>query len=917
MPLLGKIGSAAARSFGLFRTMVAAVLSDAYAKYVTLLLKGEGANGAQNNTFLDSSPNSWTLTRTGTPTQGSFGPYDSLYSPYFAGGTTQYMLTNATSDFTMGTGDFTFEFWWFQTATNTGVGILSTISAGGALGVQFCGEGVYVGGNTGGSYDSFLYTTPLNQWNHMALVRISGVCYAYVNGVLASSGACTRNLTNTQLVLGASYVNNFTFPSTGYVSCVRVVKGLGVYTGNFTVPTSPLTTTQNASTNIAAISTVTQTGFLSCLLGYWADLSVGAGSGLPGGGVGMTTGGGSIPMSRFSPFGKTYLANRGYSVFLNGTTGRLHGPASSGPYIDFAGAWTLEGWFYLNAVPATGFGAGVFSILTSASTSITGNWRRWAFTGSNQITWYARDATGTPSITFSQSTPIKTWFHFALVMNATTTATAYINGVQVGTTTDSTTYAAGPGAYIIVIGAGTALASDYGFFNGYISNLRFSNTAVYTTAFTPSNTGLTSDANTRLLIGKSSMLYDESTNALVFTTPTTAALSRHNPFGTYTTGAYDPTVHGSSGYFNGSTDWLNTPSGGQFTATGDFTIEFWMYPTVSGLSDIIGNYTTGATTNWLFEISSSNILGFYPNGGTVRVSSAAGAIKLNTWHHICMARSGTTFTGYVNGVSQGTYTMTGTLGSSSLNVYVGLGGGGAGLTPFSGYLADFRAVSSCVYKADFGPPTMPLSTITNTSMHFKFANGGVYDDSGVTSLQTAGTAQISTNTSKYGTGSLYFSGAAGNYLLRKYNDLGTTFAGDFTVEAWVYPTATRVQCVVDTRTTDASSTGFFFGLNASNQAMLYHNAAATQGGTVSLNTWTHIALVRSGSTWTVYVSGVSVGTLTRAVVLNDTNLQIGASTTVTSSSTNYFSGYIDDLRITKGYARYTTTFTPPVSLPTT
>lgn len=916
MPLLGRIGSAAARGFGFLGRVVAGIISpDAYAKYVTLLLKGDGSNGTNNNTFLDSSTNNHTITRTGTGTQGSFGPYSSFYSPYFAGGTTQYMLTNASSDFTMGTGDFTFEFWWFQTATNTGVGILSTISAGGALGVQFCGEGVYVGGNTGGSYDSFLYTTPLNQWNHMALVRISGVCYAYVNGVLAASGACTRNLTNTQMVLGTSYVNNFTFPSTGYVSCVRVVKGLGVYTGNFTVPTSPLTLTQNASTNIAAISTVTQTGFLSCLLGYWADLSVGAGSALPGAGVVITTGAGSIPFSRFSPFGKTYSVNRGYSISFNGSNNRLLGPASSGPYIDIPGAWTLEGWFYLNAVPATGFGSGVYSILTTAAAAATVNWRRWAFTGSNQITWYARDASATPAITFSQSTPIKTWFHFALVMNATTTATAYINGVQVGTATDSTTYGAGPGTHNIVVGAGTSLTNDFGFFNGYISNLRFSNTAVYTTAFTPSNTGLTSTTNTRLLIGKSSMLYDESANALVFTNPATAALSLHNPLGTYTSGAYDPTVHGSSVYLNGSTDWLNTPATGQFTTTGDFTVEFWIYPTslAPANQEIFGNYTVNDTSSWETELQSTGRFVFYTNGGTAAISSATGAIKVNTWHHICMARSGTTVTGYINGVSQGTSTLSGTFAIATRSIFVGSQNG---VLPFNGYIADARIVNTCIYKGTFGPPTAPLSTITGTGLHLKFANAGIYDNSGVNDLQTAGSAQISTSTLKYGTGSLSFNGTS-DYLLRKYNDLGTTFAGDFTVEAWVYPTATRVQCVVDTRTADASSTGFFFGLNASNQAMLYHNAAATQGGTVSLNTWTHIALVRSGSTWTVYVNGVSVGTLTRAVVLNDTNLQIGASTTVTSSSTNYFSGNIDDLRITKGYARYTTTFTPPTALSTT
>ena len=56
---------------------------DPYFEYVTLLLHGDGTNGAQNNTFLDSSANAFSITRNGNTTQGSFSPYGVNWSGYF------------------------------------------------------------------------------------------------------------------------------------------------------------------------------------------------------------------------------------------------------------------------------------------------------------------------------------------------------------------------------------------------------------------------------------------------------------------------------------------------------------------------------------------------------------------------------------------------------------------------------------------------------------------------------------------------------------------------------------------------------------------------------------------------------------------------------------------------------------------
>ena len=87
--------------------------ADSQFNYVTMLLHGDGTNGAQNNTFIDSSTNNFTLTRNGNTTQGSFGPVGSNWSNYFDGAS--YFTT--TSSQIVPTGSFTVECLVFLTST--------------------------------------------------------------------------------------------------------------------------------------------------------------------------------------------------------------------------------------------------------------------------------------------------------------------------------------------------------------------------------------------------------------------------------------------------------------------------------------------------------------------------------------------------------------------------------------------------------------------------------------------------------------------------------------------------------------------------------------------------------------------------------------------------------------------------------
>ena len=168
-----------------------------------------------------------------------------------------------------------------------------------------------------------------------------------------------------------------------------------------------------------------------------------------------------------------------------------------------------------------------------------------------------------------------------------------------------------------------------------------------------------------------------------------------------------------------------------------------------------------------------------------------------------------------------------------------------------------------------------------------------------------GDAQLSTLQKKIGTASLYLDGT-GDYA-RCEGGSDFAFSGNFTAETWIYPTSvtgSRYLFSLGTETTGRYHLSLESGVVTGN---FFGSASTTFGGSISINTWTHIALVRSGSTITAYVNGTALGTTetNSSSIGNTGQLTIGAD----SSSSNVFVGYIDEVRISNT-ARYTGTFTP-------
>lgn len=180
-----------------------------------------------------------------------------------------------------------------------------------------------------------------------------------------------------------------------------------------------------------------------------------------------------------------------------------------------------------------------------------------------------------------------------------------------------------------------------------------------------------------------------------------------------------------------------------------------------------------------------------------------------------------------------------------------------------------------------------------------------------------GTAALSAAQSKYGAKSLYLADTGTAYVELATSpdfDLGTE---DFTIEAWFYTDGTAGLYRTLLVRQDPVGVAIQIRLSPSNrlEAVLRQagGEAFTMSGSsvVSSSAWHHAALVRASGVFTLYLDGTADVTLTQSVALDGSvPIVLGQFPAVTQP----LNGYLDDLRITKGVARYTANFTPPAAI---
>lgn len=215
-----------------------------------------------------------------------------------------------------------------------------------------------------------------------------------------------------------------------------------------------------------------------------------------------------------------------------------------------------------------------------------------------------------------------------------------------------------------------------------------------------------------------------------------------------------------------------------------------------------------------------------------------------------------------------------------------------------------------------------LDQYTVSLLHF---NDGAKDETGRVWMSTGG-ARISTAQSKYGGNSLYLNGTS-QYLTTVNTSDFDFGSGDFTVDWWEYRTSATLGQTVFNRNVSAGNAHSPFKIGHSEQTgvinvwmssnaanLTYDIANAKSMGTAILNHWVHYAVVRSGNTFFTFQNGILISTWTSSlsIAVLDTAPSIGGN------GQYYFGGYIDEFRISKGIARWTSDFDPesPPQTPT-
>jgi hypothetical protein len=877
----------------------------------------------------------------------------------FFDGTGDGLNCGSNAAFAFGTGPFCIEFWMYNNVLkNYSCGVTTRPNNGNYS------DAYHIGWDATGGISLYVGTTSspgasavvkAGQWQHFVCCRnASNVTSIFIDGVRVGTATNTSDFTRSLLGVGD-------FPTTpaeginGYLSNVRLVKGSSVYDPTQTsliVPTqllnipntslltcnspalvdqSPTNATITAN-GTPAVSTFTpfpvynayNPALGASTPGVWTlDQALQAAATrqwnmydpyfnlttlyLPGNGTngaqnntfldGSTnnftiTRNGNTTQGTFSPFSQT-----GWTGFFDGSS--VSTVASNAAFNLSSGTWTVEGWFYLTSAPGKPCRALMIGTNNNLNSYV-------ALAINTDLTFGAGvPFAGTGVVSGTTTLPLNRWNHVAIVMD-NSTGSAYLNGVRVGNQAGCTQM--NNTNNFLAIGQDSSEVTVNAIYAGYISNLRIvKGVAVYSgTSFTVPTSPLAAISGTSFLTYQNNRFIDNGSSLTI--TPGGVSIQAFSPF--FPTAAYSASTIGGSGYFDGTGDYL--VSGATSVGSSNFTVEFWFYPTTfAAFQYPLYSTSSGAKTDVMaFEVNTSGGMIVYltrAGSGPWSIINAGvmGTLQRNAWNHVAFVRNGTAFRGYVNGV-QGALSTT---SSDTVETFNGFSVGAFVASGFcTGYISGVRqVVGTAVYTAAFTPPTAPPTAVTNTQLLLNFTNAGITDATSKNVLETVGNAQISTTQSKWGGASMSMS--SGGYLVGPKTDLTSFGTGDFTMECWVYFNVNNAfQGVIATGNQSTGQGTIRLSSGGKLQALMSGTAMITGATTVSTSTWHHVALTRSGTSLRLFLNGVQDGSAT------DSNSYTGTGGVFVGNDTgNYLNGFVDDVRITKGFARYTANFTPPTS----
>lgn len=808
----------------------------------------------------------------------------------------------------LGTGNFTIECWVNMTAVNA--------AATGSVLVDFRPSGI------NGAYPMIFINTDLSvrymhssvdqiissgsvslgQWSHIAVVRNSGTTTLFINGVANGSISDSTNYLcglSAPVFGGDGAVRNSNRLN-GYLDDIRISR-VARYTAPFTPPVSscPSTPETDSYFTLTPLLIQAEPRSISYQTASNALLTDSGPLGLP---ISYT---GNTGQGSFSPY-----SNNGWATHFNvsGTSDRVTFASNAAVAFGAGTAFTIEAFVNVSSV------ASAMSVVSTITTGDGGIELRL----NTNLTISAAGA----NTVIGTSTGVITlgvWNHVAITRTVDNVWKFWIDGIDAGGSTTNAT------AFTDTIPRiGSRIGDATGAMLGFISNVRIvSGYALYTTAFTPSTTTLTAVDGTILLSLTDNRIKDSGPLSLSSTTSGNPSVQHGSVF--TETVPYSASSHGGSVYINGTTEHFNVATvNSAFTyGIGDFTIELWYYPVTahSATSRLLGSGGMRLSVGVDGMITYSTLAGASIIAGTIPVT------PLYQWHHIAISRISGLSTMYIDGAACGTATDVNNFTGNTF--YVGTDAGTTRGT--AGFFSDVHAIKGeGKYTAAFNPPTSPISASSKSQILIRGISGAIRNKTNysvVTQITGSTSAsRVSGAVPRNEKPAFFFSSTAGQGLRALYPRAAGPYCANigfrnFTLEFWMNRTVTQpasIKMFGNIPGVAWANGHWTVGINSATGNLEFWVYAINSGSpalvstlAIGSNSWNHVALVRQGNNITFFINGTFDSQLTTALAIDNgtaVSIYIGQSG---SSSADGFSGYLSDIRLTNGVARYTANFIPP------
>ena len=824
-------------------------------QYTKLILHMDGANGS--TTFVDSEITPKTVTGYGdaqiSTAHSEFGGASLMLD-----GNSSYLTVPPSADWNF-SGDFTIDFWWYRTGpANSGNALINAAGGFPSFVIEDYYGAVRLWISSDGTYWDIANQVQIGTasgvgFDHFAIVRSGNNYYAFQNGVLTNTFSSSLSpYYDASNSLNIGHPNYLAYGSyaIGYIDEVRVSNGVARWTANFTPPSAPYSAGPQPPT--AGFTSNTTSGYPPLLVQF-TDTSTGSVTSWS-----WDFGDGNTSTSQYPSH--TYSSPGAYTVSLS-----VSGPEGSNTA-------TKAGYITVNAAPP----------------------------GDDQYTkllLHMDGANGSRTFVDSEITP-KTVTGYGNVQISTAYsefggASLQLDGNNSYLTVPPSTdwnfsgdftidfWWDNPGYYhaspiIETVGGGHSfLIEDQ---NGTVYLCISSNGSAWDIAFEVQIGTSTNWSFNHFALVRSGNTYYTFQNGVLTNSFSSSLSPNYNPSNSLNIGGPSPVTGGS--YAMGNVDELRV-SNGIARWTSNFT------PPRSPYSVGPSALTAGFTA--------SNTVGYAPLPVQF-TDTSTGSVTSWSWNFGDGNTSTSQYPSHTYS-TPGTYTV-------SLSVS---GPEGSNTATTTGYIT-----------VNAAPPG--IDQYTKLMLHLDGANGSTTFVDSETTPKTVtghGDAQISTSYSEFEGASLQLDGN-GSYLSVPPSP-DWDFSGDFTIDFWWYQTGWGyINPIIETVGGGYSiwigcmNNGGTVGVSISSNGTTWGDIAnQVPMGTPRGYGFYHYALVRSGNTYYTFQNGVLTNVFLSSLSPNyntSNSINIGGPL-----SGYYATGYVDEVRISNGIARWTANFTPPTS----